>query len=180
MAVPTKRSDRGASLVEFALLAPLLFLLLIGTVTAGLTLSRQNSVKNAVREAARFGAVVDFSADIDDNLTALYQQTVNGATGDLNPNATDRVVCVAQIDDANEWYYHLYTDSDSPIASDVSGVTASALPPAVATACDAASVTVGAGTNRVWVRATRSSQIEALLFDRDVTLQAKALTRNES
>ncbi|MFP5580169.1 MAG: TadE family protein [Acidimicrobiia bacterium] len=53
------RREAGASLVEFALLAPVLFALLLGMITGGLSLSRKNSMENAVREGARFGATLN-------------------------------------------------------------------------------------------------------------------------
>jgi Flp pilus assembly protein TadG len=53
-----KRSEeRGAVAVEFALVLPLLVMLLLGTVTAGVAYSRNVGLTNAVREGARFGAI---------------------------------------------------------------------------------------------------------------------------
>ena len=63
MAEPKRRKDRGASLVEFALLAPLLFALLLGMITGGISLSQKNSMENAVREGSRFGATLEPSAN---------------------------------------------------------------------------------------------------------------------
>jgi Flp pilus assembly protein TadG len=179
MAVPTRRHDRGASLVEFAVIAPLLFLLLLGTVTGGLTLSRQNSVKNSVREATRFGAVTaDFSSP---DLDALYDQVVAAATGDLDVGTEGREICVALIDadtDADsedEWTWALYGPTSTVIASD-SGTNF----PAVDARCtDGFDKTVGEGTRRIWVRAERTSAIEALLYSQKVTLSARSATRYE-
>ena len=47
--------------MEFALVVPILVMLLLGTITAGLAYSRANGVTNAVREGARFGATADAS-----------------------------------------------------------------------------------------------------------------------
>jgi Flp pilus assembly protein TadG len=52
------RSQRGAALVEFALIFPLLAVLLFGTVSGGLVLNRRIEVTHAGREAARYGATV--------------------------------------------------------------------------------------------------------------------------
>jgi Flp pilus assembly pilin Flp len=52
-------SERGAVAVEFALVLPVLTMLLIGTITTGLSYSHALGVTNAVREGARFGAIAD-------------------------------------------------------------------------------------------------------------------------
>jgi Flp pilus assembly protein TadG len=51
------RDDRGAVLVEFALIAPVLILLLFGIVEYGLVLNAQLQVTGAARQAARTMAV---------------------------------------------------------------------------------------------------------------------------
>ena len=55
------RTDRGAVAVEFALILPVLAMLLLGTVTAGITYSHGIGLSNAVREGARFGATTGIS-----------------------------------------------------------------------------------------------------------------------
>src|SRR5918994_2890256 len=75
----TGRTDgerqRGATLVEFALIAPLLFALLLGAITGGLALSRKNSMTNAAREGARLGATLPaegtWAADVRDRVADL-------------------------------------------------------------------------------------------------------------
>jgi Flp pilus assembly protein TadG len=56
-----RRRDRGAVAVEFALVMPIVVMLLIGTITTGLSYSQALGVTNAVREGARFGATADAS-----------------------------------------------------------------------------------------------------------------------
>jgi len=51
----------GAAALEFALVLPLLVMLLLGIVTGGVSYSRALGVTNAVREGARFGATATFS-----------------------------------------------------------------------------------------------------------------------
>lgn len=50
-------NEKGAAAVEFALVAPLLLLLLTGAVEYGLIFYNQHIITNASREAARFGIV---------------------------------------------------------------------------------------------------------------------------
>jgi Flp pilus assembly protein TadG len=61
-AVVRRRSSRGAAAVEFALIVPILVMLLLGTVTTGLAYSDHLSITNATREGARFGSAVDYNA----------------------------------------------------------------------------------------------------------------------
>ena len=52
-----RQRSSGQSLVEFALVLPILFLLLFGTIQFGLIFGANNGLINSVREAARFGSV---------------------------------------------------------------------------------------------------------------------------
>jgi Flp pilus assembly protein TadG len=49
--------ERGANLVEFALIAPLLIMLVMGIIDFGWILSTQQDVRHGAREAARLAAV---------------------------------------------------------------------------------------------------------------------------
>lgn len=57
---PGRESDRqrGAALVEFALILPVLSMLLIGMLTGGLVMNRRMAISQASREGARYGATV--------------------------------------------------------------------------------------------------------------------------
>lgn len=71
-------SERGASAVEFALLLPLLMMILFGIIEFGMALYRQAILTNASREGARLGIVqsvppitdAQVNARIDTYLTA--------------------------------------------------------------------------------------------------------------
>lgn len=180
--------DHGATLVEFALILPLLVLLLLGTLTGGLTLSRQNSVKNAVRETSRYGAILTTFTNHSTNLSDLYLQTVAAATGDLDVGTPGRVICVALLD-GNTWRYSIYRALATPAAtetnaSEASGTAQGSLPAAVQTACRSSAVPLRPASEtptvrRVWVRAARESDIEAMLYRQTVTLDGRSLTRYE-
>jgi Flp pilus assembly protein TadG len=51
------RGERGAAAVEFALVVPLLVLILFGVINFGFVFSQKASLSNAVRVGARFGSV---------------------------------------------------------------------------------------------------------------------------
>ncbi len=77
------RCERGAALLEFAMVLPLLLTLLLGLVSSGTALNRSNSLNNAARESARFGATLPA-----DNLTFWLNKVadvaIDSATGDLD------------------------------------------------------------------------------------------------
>ena len=56
-----KRSESGAVAVEFALVLPVLVMLLLGITTSGLSYTHAIGATNAVREGSRFGATADAS-----------------------------------------------------------------------------------------------------------------------
>ena len=51
------RREEGAVLVEFAIIAPLLFVLLLGIIEFGIVFFSYNTIANAAREGARYGVV---------------------------------------------------------------------------------------------------------------------------
>jgi Flp pilus assembly protein TadG len=54
---PAGSNERGASLVEFALVAPFLLVMLFGVIDASWVMAQNNDVRQGVREAARLAAV---------------------------------------------------------------------------------------------------------------------------
>jgi Flp pilus assembly protein TadG len=57
MSIRKRSSEKGASLVEFAFVAPILILLVLGIVEFGYVFTEYNEVKHAAREGARYAAV---------------------------------------------------------------------------------------------------------------------------
>jgi len=58
----TSRDDSGASAVEFALIVPLLLLIVFGIINFGILFSQQITINNGVREGARRAVVADPAA----------------------------------------------------------------------------------------------------------------------
>jgi Flp pilus assembly protein TadG len=85
------RRDSGASLVEFALIAPFLMLLLMGIIEFGYFFGEFNDVRHGAREAARLAAVNAGDNSYLHTLTCdamdLTSQTAvaftDGATGEI-------------------------------------------------------------------------------------------------
>jgi Flp pilus assembly protein TadG len=74
--------DRGAELIEFALVTPLLLLLVFGVANFGLMFQRYEVLTNAAREGARVAALpLYLEADVQARVTQyLAGSGVNGAT----------------------------------------------------------------------------------------------------
>jgi Flp pilus assembly protein TadG len=71
--------DRGASAVEFALVVPLLLLIVFGLINFGVLFSQQLTINQAVREGARRGVVYgDVSAR---SCNGIMQSVQNGISG---------------------------------------------------------------------------------------------------
>ena len=94
--------ERGAALVEFALILPLFFTLILGAVTAGIAYNQKLSMTNASREAARYGATLPVGSFTGANqltqwLDSLATTAVAASTSQLPTSAPGRVVCVAYV-----------------------------------------------------------------------------------
>lgn len=88
--------DRGAALVEMALVMPLLLLLVVGIWATARAFNVKNTMDHAVREAARYGATVDpwDSGAAPDAVRALIDAELSAAaivTSDVD------TVCIVQV-----------------------------------------------------------------------------------
>lgn len=72
--------ERGASLVEFAVLAPLLVILVLGIVEFGWLFGQNNAVKHAAGEASRY-ASVDGGPDSPISADEIGQRACNDLLG---------------------------------------------------------------------------------------------------
>jgi hypothetical protein len=133
-----------------------------------LTLSRQNAVQNAVREATRFAAVSPTNdPDMAAYLGRVLDQVTAAATGDLAPNVGGRALCAAFI-------------KVNPTG-----------PPTITSLQENASGSRTAGTSacftetsppnfdRVQVSAQRRSEIAFVIGRLEPTITARSVTRYE-
>lgn len=86
---PTERSERGAAAVEFALVIPLVILLVLGAIDFGLLLQARAQAANAAREGVRAAALGRTKADSE----AIALNAVSGILGEVKANAE----CVAVV-----------------------------------------------------------------------------------
>ena len=80
---------RGASVVEFAIVAPIFFLLIMGIIEYGRMVMVQQIITNASREGARY-AVLDGSTSATVTTTVetyLTNVAISGATVTVTPNS---------------------------------------------------------------------------------------------
>lgn len=142
------RSQHGAVAVEFALVLPLLVMLMFGIFTSGMTFSDHLSVTNSVREAARLGAAVDYSTGPTawaDAVQERVRQVYFNAGGTLSSNQ----VCVRLEDSLG---------TSPPLASPTSqGSTCSSDVPTSPTGMAGGSCVV-----KVWV--TKPAEISLMVF----------------
>jgi hypothetical protein len=170
--------ERGASAVEFALLAPVFFMLVFGMFSGGLLFEQNNELTHAARDGARYGATVpleEFNSTCGGTsgtcwATSVLNETRNQADGNLAVGAAGVRVCVA-----------LVTGSPATVVSvagqgtywtDVgAGASGSAAP------CFDDG---GADSNRrVQVAVFKSATFNAVLFGVNMTLHSEGLAQHE-
>jgi Flp pilus assembly protein TadG len=92
-----RRREEGASAVEFAIIAPLLFILLFGILQFGIAFLHVQTIRTAVREGGRLAAV-------GGSATEVKQKTAESALGyirdwhhvEVSPNPQTGPMCTAQ------------------------------------------------------------------------------------
>lgn len=80
-------SRRGAALVEFAMVAPIFLLFVVGSIELGRAIVVQEALTNASREGARVGSLdgaltSDVTSVVDSYLSGM---SISGATTDVTP-----------------------------------------------------------------------------------------------
>jgi Flp pilus assembly pilin Flp len=78
------RDERGTAIVEFALIAPILFLILFGIIEFGFVFKDSLTLTNMTRSGVRTGAAVGNATSPDADFQIL--QAIAGASGALSSN----------------------------------------------------------------------------------------------
>lgn len=84
-------ADQGAALIEFALILPILLVIMLGIVEFGFALSQQLDVRHGAREASRMIATDDYTLVEACDRMDLAQGaiiTLGGAAGDVGQEAS--------------------------------------------------------------------------------------------
>ena len=85
MAMRQRPDERGAAAVEFALVVPMLFVLVFGMIDFGYAINRYTVVNNATREGARAASLGDTEAEV--------RTAITDALGDMASSSTITVTC---------------------------------------------------------------------------------------
>jgi Flp pilus assembly protein TadG len=151
------RGESGTSALEFALVVPLLVMLLLGVSTLGLAYSDHLSITNAVRESARLGSAVDYTPTGNawgDSVQTRVQQAYFNAGSTISPSQ----ICVSLVD-----------STDTEIARPTSqGSTCGTAP-------TAPTMATGTCLVKVWVRKPARVTL-GVLPDINITLGARSVS----
>lgn len=171
------RAERGAVLIEFALVFPIFVVFVLGIITGATTYNRNQAVNSAVREAARFGATLpDADEPLGTNawLDEVRLAIAHNGTGDVDADAPGpREICVAYVEG----------DALNPAVLRKQEQTGTATPTETSADATGSGETAcyddGLSVARVQVMASRASSITALAFAVDVTLSSETSTPYE-
>lgn len=161
------KDERGAALVEFALILPLLAAITFGMLTSGVVYNHKMDLTHAAREGARYGATVPLAQCTPTSNCGgkTWAQLVQSVVAERSfGDVTTSQVCVALV---------------SGTGSPASPVGASYTTNSDGSACyDDGNGDTG---NRVQVYITKTGdKINAVLFKANVTLTSKATAKFES
>ncbi len=86
-------------LVEFALVFPMLAMLLFALLSAGMAWNQNLALAQAARVGGRYGATLPTQnyASLDNYLDVVAARVVSGSEGSLDTSVTGRMVCVAYV-----------------------------------------------------------------------------------
>jgi hypothetical protein len=107
-----RRGERGAAIVEMAILAPVLVLLVFGAIEMGLAFKDRHTVSSAANSAGRTGA----TAGQDDVADYAILQAVEAAFGSqVDPDVIVHVDIYSAGVDGSKGAYNRYTYDGDPV-----------------------------------------------------------------
>lgn len=170
-----RRRERGASLVEFALILPVFLMLLFGMITAGLALNDKQQMTHATREGARYAATVAAAQNFSSGSWAsnvrdlIVERSVDSlASAD---------VCVSLVEGSPGTIVDGDGDGDVD-ADDGARFSTNGSPCIIGQTYP---VTANDTGRRVQVTASKEATIDLILFGAyDVTMEGEATARSES
>ena len=178
----TKGKERGATLVEFALILPVFLMLLFGMITVGLALNDKQQMTHATREGARYAATVAAgqSFDLDGDGTPneasdgeTWAQVVRSVVRERSVDTLgDAGICVSLV----EGNVGAVVGGDSRYSTKVvSGI------PQPCIENQSYPTTPNDAGRRVQITATKNATIDLVVFGAyDVTMDVEATAKSES
>ncbi len=161
--------DRGAALVEFAFVMPVLAMFLFGILSAGMAWNQNLSLAHGARVAARYAATLPTRnySSMDDYLDAVSSRLLANVEGNLDSGVTGRVACVAYVHPNGS----TTLDQTRRRSETSSGVTRDG------STCFTDDQ--GADDTRVQIMVERSATFETGLWSKTVTLHQQVVYRYE-
>jgi hypothetical protein len=173
-----KSLERGAALVELAFALPLVMMLILGMVSAGIAFNHQLALTHSAREGGRFAATLPVSNFVTEPdpmrawLDAVALGVLNDATGSLGPGVPGHFICVA------------YVHPDGIVATDqtTNRIESGGAPVYAAAQCFPPPLFDGRpdSERRVQVVVARDTDFNALVFSSTLTIDAEAVSRFEA
>ena len=156
-----RRREDGAAAVEFAMVLPLLVIVVLGVVTGGMSYSNAIGVQNAVREGARFGATGDVSQPswAGDVITRVRATQFDDGTTAADSSTSVCVQLFKAPNTVSAWECSIGQDDGPTLTA-----------PATATAAPSVPTGLAAGTCVVRVIAARKFEINGGLASWDGTI----------
>jgi len=176
--------ERGAVLVEFALILPVFMMLVLGTFTGGTAYYRRSSIASASREGARYATLHPGSTLCDGtvpNCSWLYDVatvTEASAQGELGPSSTGRVICVGYLPTPGSAAYSLTWTTSDDVADAPTSLGAAPSSGTTMSVCGT-TMTTSATDRQVVVVAQRSATLDAL-WTMNLTLKSASFGRAEA
>jgi Flp pilus assembly protein TadG len=82
------RHREGATAVEFAIVLPILLMLLLGIISVGLLYNQQLTLTQAAREGARFAATLPVDGSYESRVISRVEEVSGGMLDSSNPDDT--------------------------------------------------------------------------------------------
>ena len=179
--IKQRTDDAGAALVELAMVLPLIVMLILGMVSAGIAFNNQLALTHAAREGGRFAATLPVTnfvdpltglVDINLWLDAVAIAVINDSTGSLGPGVPGHFVCVA----------YVHPDGIVPADQTTNRIESGGAPIYAADQCFPGPLFDGRPDEerRVRVVVARDADFNALVFSSTLTLDSEAVNRFEA
>ena len=120
------RADDGAVVVEFALVLPVVMMLLLGMVSGATAWNQSQSLGSGVRVAGRYAATLPIpatSVEMATWLDTIAARAVSASEGAFGAGVAGRFICVAFVDPAGPDPDETFSRSTTGAAAPVSGTT---------------------------------------------------------
>ena len=162
--VPRSRREHGVAVVEFALIVPVLTMLVFGLITGGLAINQKQQMTHATREGARFASTVPANQTFTSGTWASNIRDLIVDRSDGSLTAPD--VCVALVE-----------GSPGAVVSPASSYSTAGQP---CISGQTFPIATGDPGRRVQVTAKRKVRVEWVLGATDALLSTVATARSET